>query len=189
MLLGALVIGAYALGFFFVDVVNPDFKERFANYQLSAMLHVIPGGIVLIIGALQFNAKIRRDHTIWHRRLGKIYCSLVAVGAIAGFVIAFNAHGGAANKIGFGCLAILWLYSVTKAYLAIRQRDFTNHQRWMIRNYALTLAAVTLRIQLGGLQAGFGLSFDESYAIVSWLSWVPNLAIAEWFFVERLGKK
>ena len=52
----------------------------------------------------------------------------------------------------------------------------------MVRCYALTLAAVTLRIQLGVLQAGLGLSFEEAYAVTAWFSWVPNLILAEWWF-------
>ncbi len=68
---------------------------------------------------------------------------------------------------------------------AARVRDFLLHKQWMVRCYALTLAAVSLRLELPVLQIGLGLSFEASYAVVAWFSWVPNLVIAEWFFNQR----
>ena len=68
------------------------------------------------------------------------------------------------------------------AYFSIRAGNVKLHQQWMVRSYALTLAAVTLRIQLPLIQGTLGLSFDEAYAIVAWFAWIPNLIVAEWFF-------
>lgn len=48
----------------------------------------------------------------------------------------------------------------------------------MIRNYSLTFAAVTLRLWLPALSVA-GYSFNDSYMAVAWLSWVPNLIVAE----------
>jgi hypothetical protein len=52
----------------------------------------------------------------------------------------------------------------------------------MIRNFALTFAAVTLRLYL---PLGFlsGLRFEDFYPALAWLCWVPNLVIAEWCLV------
>jgi len=80
------------------------------------------------------------------------------------------------------CVAGNRLVLGSMAYLAVRAGDIVLHQQWMIRSYALTLAAVTLRLQLGVYQQGMGLSFDESYDLVAWSSWIPNLIIAEWLF-------
>jgi hypothetical protein len=49
----------------------------------------------------------------------------------------------------------------------------------MIRNFALTFAAVTLRLYLPPVLI-VGLPFAMSYAIIAWLCWVPNLLVAEW---------
>ena len=48
----------------------------------------------------------------------------------------------------------------------------------MLRSFALIFAAVTLRIELPIL-IGIFHGFDPAYALVAWLCWVPNLAIAE----------
>ncbi len=63
--------------------------------------------------------------------------------------------------------------------------NITQHQRWMIRSYALTLGAVTLRIHLP-LFLIQGVPFDQAYPAIAWLAWVPNLVIAEWVFVAAL---
>ena len=85
-------------------------------------------------------------------------------------------------------LAILWLYSGIQAYLSIRRGDVMAHQRWMIRNYALTLAGVTLRLLLGVFGAA-GIGFNEGYQVIAWLCWVPNLVIAEWVFQKPSSEK
>ena len=49
----------------------------------------------------------------------------------------------------------------------------------MIRSYAVTLAALTLRLYLPLSQAA-GIEFVAAYQVISWLCWVPNLLFAEW---------
>ena len=48
----------------------------------------------------------------------------------------------------------------------------------MIRSFALTFAAVTLRLYLPLIPL-LGLSFIDGYRAVSFLCWIPNLIIAE----------
>jgi hypothetical protein len=54
----------------------------------------------------------------------------------------------------------------------------------MIRSYALTLAAVTLRLWLPLSQVA-GIDFMTAYVAIAWLCWVPNLLVAEWFLRRR----
>ena len=53
----------------------------------------------------------------------------------------------------------------------------------MIRNYALTFAAVTLRIELFALIAA-GVPF--AYKTVAWSSWLPNLLVVEGWIRREL---
>ena len=53
MMLLAFAIGAYAPSYFFVpDMIDPEFKIRFDIIPLSARLHIIPGGLTHILGAI-----------------------------------------------------------------------------------------------------------------------------------------
>ena len=47
----------------------------------------------------------------------------------------------------------------------------------MFINFALTFAAVTLRIGLG---IGFatGIPFEVFYPLLAWICWIPNLIVA-----------
>ena len=49
----------------------------------------------------------------------------------------------------------------------------------MMRSYALTAAAITLRLYLP-VFAITGIPFAEGYRLVAWICWIPNLMFAEW---------
>jgi hypothetical protein len=117
--------------------------------------------------------------------MGRIYLLAVLVGSIAGLYMAATAFGGLPTRIGFGMLGTLWLTSAAMAYLRIRQGNVRVHRQWMIRNYALTFAAVMLRVWLPLLVA-LGYKFPQAYATVAWLCWIPNLLVAE--LIIRNGK-
>ena len=55
----------------------------------------------------------------------------------------------------------------------------------MIRSFALTYAAVMLRLYLPLFLAGLRMDFEISYQIISWLCWVPNLIFVEYFLIRR----
>jgi uncharacterized membrane protein len=177
-------IGLYAFVFHFsAPVGDPAFKARFAELPLFAAFHVLGGGIALTIGALQFNASLRAHRPALHRWLGRVYLIAVLIGASGGLALAPYADGGLVARCGFGLLAVLWLISGSAAYRAIRRGDVSHHRQWMMRNFALTFAAVTLRIYMGLLIGGFGFDFAAAYATVAWISWVPNLLLVEWWLL------
>ena len=70
------------------------------------------------------------------------------------------------------------------AWTSAVRRDFVAHERWMIRSFALTLAAVTLRLYLP-IAPVLGYPFMPAYVAISWLCWVPNLIVAELLFVPK----
>ena len=81
--------------------------------------------------------------------MGRIYLGVgVLIGGIAGLIMSTHAFGGTPARLGFGTLAVVWLFTGARAYLAIRGGDVATHRRWMVRNFSLTFAAVTLRLYL-----------------------------------------
>ena len=92
---------------------------------------------------------------------------------------------GLATHLGFGILALFWFTTALQAYRVIRRGEIEGHQRWMMRNFALSLAAVTLRNEFPLMLFALHCSFHASYVTVSWLCWVPNLVIAEWLVRSR----
>ena len=132
----------------------------------------------MLVGWSQFSSRLRNRYPGTHRTIGKIYVCSVILSSLAGLYIALFASGGIIATLGFGLLAALWFFTVLKAYISILNKEFKQHENWMIRNYALTFAAVTLRIYLPLSQAVLHMDFITAYRIISWLCWVPNLIIA-----------
>ncbi|MEZ4885602.1 MAG: DUF2306 domain-containing protein [Chitinophagales bacterium] len=183
----ASMIGIYPLLYFVVDMSNEGLlggkpPQLFQNHLWHFLFytHIALGGIALLTGWSQFSEKLRKKRLNLHRNLGKIYVISVLLSGIAGLYIALYATGGIITILGFATLAVLWLFTTFKAYTAIQQKQITAHQQWMIRSYALTFGAVTLRIWLPFLQGVLGMTFINAYLIVAWLAWIPNLLFAEW---------
>ncbi|MES2266904.1 MAG: DUF2306 domain-containing protein [Bacteroidota bacterium] len=191
----AIVIGLYPLIYFLVDMRSNGLLQSKPKailndgiWNIAFYIHIIFGGIALLIGWTQFSARLRLRYLNAHRFIGKIYVIAVTLSSVAGLYIAFFATGGLVCVLGFGCLAILWLITNIRAYSTIRQGQVLQHQKWMICNYALTFAAVTLRIWLPLLSAFVFHDFIPAYRIVSWLCWVPNLIVALIIINKMSGK-
>ena len=180
----SLGVAGYALvvyGFFPLGaLLHPDMRATYALYPAAIYAHIFGSAVALIIGPFQFWTHLRNQRPQLHRWLGRCYLLVgVGIGGSAGLFMAFHAFGGLPAKLGFGVLALLWLYSGYRAYRAIRARDIAAHRRWMVRNFALTFAAVMLRLYLPAAIAS-GAAFELAYPVIAWLCWVPNLVVAEW---------
>lgn len=180
----ALGVAGYALfGYGYLplgSLVSPEMKASFTAHPYGVYLHIFGSLTALALGPFQFHSGLRQKRPTLHRWSGRIYLAVgVLIGGGAGLYISQYAFGGSFAKAGFAVLAILWLYTGLKAYLAIRQKNFQEHQKWMIRNFSLTFAAVTLRIYLPVSMVS-GIEFSVAYPIIAWLCWVPNLIFAEW---------
>lgn len=179
-----LVLGAESAGLVQEKQLNMTLDDL---WYAAIAIHVSGSVLSLIIGPFTLSTKFREKHLKRHRLLGRIYLLGILIGGGSGIYLAFFATGGIVSTIGFLLLSILWLNSAYQALRNIMSKRVDAHQRWMIRNYALTLTAVTLRLWLLIFVILFGEErFEWSYTIISWLSWVPNLLIAELLIKKRL---
>lgn len=160
-------------------LVHPDMRESFNTHALAIRMHIFAAILALALGPFQFLPRLRARWPGAHRVMGRLYLGVgVLVGGASGLYIAQFAHGGPVARAGFALLAVAWLYTGYRAYSAIRGGDVATHRAWMIRNFALTFAAVTLRIWLPASMVS-GLRFEDAYAAIAWLCWLPNLLAAE----------
>lgn len=179
----SLAVAAYAVVVYALfpvgAFVHPEMRASFAANAAAVYAHVFGAAVALALGPWQFSARLRARRPALHRWLGRAYLALgVGVGGVAGLVLAPHAFGGSVARAGFGALALLWLATGVQAYRAIRAGDVATHRRWMLRNFALTLAAVTLRLYLPAAVVA-GLPFAPAYAVIAWACWVPNLLAVE----------
>lgn len=185
--ISSIGVVAYSVFAYFVlspgSTVHPKMKAVYVQFPVRMYLHVLCSAIALAIGPFQFFESVRRRHLI-HRTLGFIYFAAVLVGGVAGLAMAMIAYGGFVARVGFGLGAILWLYTAGCALVTIRKRNFVDHEIWATRCFALTFAAVSLRVYLG-LFFKLGLNFNDFYPSLGWISWVPNLIFVEWFLLPQ----
>lgn len=184
LMLLALGVAVYAL-WLLTASEPPDFAASLlARHPVGSLVHFACSPLALVAGALQVNRAIRTRHLVLHRWLGRLYALAVLLGGASGLSMALQAQGGPVSEWGFGLLAVLWLLSTGLGFVAMRRGQRTAHRDWMLRSYALTLAAITLRIYIPASMVA-GLPFEEAYRVIAWLCWVPNLMVAEWV-VRRL---
>lgn len=176
--LAAVAVASHGLGYFTHPGRAPLLRVHSGMNRTLLLIHIIGSSVAIVTGPAQFVAALRTRFPKWHRRVGYSYFVGVAVGGVAGLYSATVSMGGLAAHAGFFLLGVLWLATAVFALAAIRQRRIVLHREWMVRCYALTFAAVTLRLWLPLLTAATG-SFDEAYQTVAWLCWVPNLIVAE----------
>ncbi|MFN8571386.1 MAG: DUF2306 domain-containing protein [Gemmatimonadaceae bacterium] len=181
----ALIIALYAVLVLAIPHFGPPFvAERRGTMPWAVMAHLGGSALAMGLGPWQLNERLRTRALGRHRWIGRTYIVGVLVGGIGGLIMATASQEGFVTHMGFGILAVLWLVSTLQAYRRIRAGDQESHRVWMIRSYSLTFAAVTLRIYLP-FMLGAGMSFTDAYQTVSWLCWVPNLVVAEWFIISR----
>jgi uncharacterized membrane protein len=183
LLILSILIALYALSFLVRRgaAFPPDLFDSFTARPWGIYSHVLFGGLALIIGPFQFRRDILARRRSWHRNLGKIYVACAFATGLVGLYMALFSFGGLNTHLGFGVLGALTMAATATAYARIRALDVTRHREWMIRSFALIFAAVTLRIELPLLIVAYKGQFPPAYAIVAWLSWVPNLLWAEWY--------
>ena len=114
---------------------------------------------------------------------------LLFVSGPSGLVMALYANGGWSSQFAFILLSVLWLWTTAKAWHTIRMRNFLGHGDWMIRSYALTLSALTLRAWKLLIAVTLHPHPMDLYMIVAWLGWIPNLLLAEWFIRRQSAKR
>ncbi|SEP35393.1 DUF2306 domain-containing protein [Amycolatopsis saalfeldensis] len=157
------------------------------GYYASLVVHALPAGLTLIIGPWQFVPRLRARFPKLHRVLGRVYLiSVVAASGAAAYASAVTTSGFAL-QVAFYLLIVAWLYTAAQAYRTIRRREIALHRVWMIRNYALTFAAVTLRVYLmiGMRVLPSSVPFKDIYTAAAWAGLLGNVLIAEYFIIQR----
>jgi uncharacterized membrane protein len=157
-------------------------------WRAAFYIHVFTSILTFIAGFTQFSSYLLKEHKTLHRIMGKIYVvSVLFVNVPSGMILAFYANGYLSSKIAFVILDSLWFWFTLKAFIEIKRGNILAHKQFMMRSYALTFSAITLRAWKLILSGLFVISPVSLYMIDAWLGFVPNLLIVEWLI--RKNKK
>ena len=161
------------------------------HWRYSFYIHVFTSVLIITSGLLQFSKTILNKYTKIHRISGFIYLSVtLLISGPAALVMSFYANGGYPAQTSFVILSLLWIGTSFLAYHFVRRKNYEQHGKWMVRSYALTLSAVSLRLY-SYLFDVFHFTMDpvDLYILLSWLSWTVNLLIAEILIKRGLVKR
>ncbi len=196
--LSGAIFGAYILAFFGGEAISGtaerwndslpalhDTATPLANLAIGA--HFFTGGVLLLLGPVQFIGVIRRTVPALHRWLGRLYvlaAGLAGAGGL-GFILAKGTIGGPVMNTGFGLYGALMILAAVQTYRHARARHIEQHRAWAIRLFALTVGSWLYRLDYGlwflaagrlGHDAHFGGAFDM---VMAFFFYLPNLIIAE----------
>jgi hypothetical protein len=176
-------------------LVTKTFYYDVPLWQLSFYSHVFSSWVLLFTGIIQFIPAVHSRWPVFHKWCGYVYVAvLLLFSGPAAIVMGVYANGGIAAKASFVLLGTLWwIFTGSALYYALK-RKWNEHGAFMLRSFSLCLSALSLRLYamiLGFMDAGF--DARDKYTLIAWLSWVPNLLIAEWLiqggFIRNLVKR
>jgi hypothetical protein len=160
-------------------------------WRTAFFIHVFTSMLVLVAGFSQFSSSLLKKKPMLHRRLGYIYViNILFITGPAGLIMSFYANGGLIARIAFVLLSFLWIFFTAMALYKAIKKDFTAHKYFMIRSYALTLSAISLRSWKVIIAILFqNLGPMDRYRIIAWLGWLLNLLIAEIIILRQIKKQ
>lgn len=162
---------------------------QLTHYKLAFFSHVYSSIFIIALGLTQFSKTIRTRFGFIHKLSGKAYIMLILfIASPSGLVMAYYANGGIITQVSFSILSILWFVFTLNAFRSIKKGNYLKHRNFMIRSYALTLSAISLRLFKFGIVSIFELPPMDTYKIISVLSWTINLIVAE-LIIRKLNQK
>lgn len=159
-------------------------------WKIAFYIHVFSSIFTLLAGFTQFSNYLLKHHKKVHRFIGKAYAyNIFFINFPSGLIMAIYANGFLPSKIAFIILDCLWFWFTLKAVIEIKKKNINTHKEYMIRSFALTCSAITLRTWKLILSSAFVIDPTTLYMIDAWLGFVPNLILAEWIIRKRRKRK
>jgi uncharacterized membrane protein len=155
-----------------------NYASRPGWVRIAFGAHIVFAGLALLLSPIQLSGRVRARARRLHRVTGRVVLASIVVAGVSGFLLAGFNVAGPIGTAGFGALSVLWVGFALLGLRAILRRDIAAHRRWMLRTFAMTYAAVTLRLWLLTLIPLLG-DFRSAYLLVPFLCWVPNLVVVE----------
>jgi uncharacterized membrane protein len=158
-------------------------SARFFAAPLPVVLHILGATYFGLVGALQFSPALRRRNR-WHRISGRLVVPAGLLAALSGLWMTLtypwaNADGEAvylARLIFGAAMAVSLVLGVT----TILKGNVQAHRAWMLRGYAIGMAAGTQVFTHLPWFLLVGTPSEGPRAVMMISAWVINLAVAEW---------
>jgi uncharacterized membrane protein len=142
----------------------------------------------MLLMPLQFVRRIRERHIRVHRWSGRVILTLgVGIVISALYFGVLNPLVAGIEWPVIGLFLALFVFSLTRGWLAIRRGDRATHREWMIRAYAVVLGIATVRLVSFPLLALTTIT-DPGVMLITtfWTGWLLTVGAAElWIRATR----
>ena len=194
----ASLFGAYILIFYALASLTGDthrwnrvLPELFVDGGTSGNagmgLHFLGGGLLLVLGSIQFVTPLRDAVPAVHRATGRLYVAAALAAGLGGlwFVAMRGCVGGWVMGLGFAGYGLLMVLSAVQTARHAAARRLEVHRAWAVRLYALAVGSWLYRMDYGfwilltdglGHADGFRGWFDY---VMDFAFYLPNLLVAE----------
>jgi uncharacterized membrane protein len=155
----------------------------FARHRVLTLVHIIPGMFFMALAPLQFVRRVRNRWPEVHRWTGRVViASGMIIGVTALVMGSQMAIGGVNESVATTLFAIVFLFSLMRAFLCIRRGRVALHREWMIRAFAVGLAVATIRPIMGVFFATRTITHltpHDFFGTAFWLGFTVQLMAAE----------
>jgi hypothetical protein len=154
----------------------------FASHAALTLAHILPAMAFVLLSPFVLR---RRSSAVWAERLFFLLGAWVGLTAYA-----MSAHpvGGWVERSAVLLFNSLFLFSLARAYIAMRRDEATEQMRWMLRSVGILLGIATTRPVMGVFFATSRLTHLEPgqfFGVAFWIGFSINTIVVELWLRSR----
>jgi hypothetical protein len=162
--------------------INPDLPGL--HYGLI-LAHALFGTVAIVTVCLGVWPWLRIRHAAVHRWSGRLYVYFGALPSALLTLVLNYVHSGWHGDIGGYVQGGMWFLTTLIGQVAIRQRNYLRHRRWMLYSFAMTTSVIWGPIGERILPAG---DFPYLLELTRWAGWLVNLLVIKWW-LDRTDRR
>jgi uncharacterized membrane protein len=167
------------------DEMVARLDTRYGEHRFVTYVHVVLGGLFLLVAPLQFSGRLRRRSPSVHRWNGRVLVGVAVTLAVSGlFFGAFVPLAGAAERVVVLVFTTVLIVALVAAVVSIRRGAVRSHRAWMIRAFAVMIGIATIRVVAPGLDivmTPLGFAPETVFVTALWTGWGGTLGAAEYW--------
>lgn len=165
----------------------PEQLPVLAAHPAVEAAHRLGGALYLVLGALQWSARLRARRPEIHRWCGRVFLALSVVAAGSGILMVVRFPYEAGERAPAVIFGVLLLIFALKGLVHIRRGEVRAHREWMARSFAIGLGIATIRLMALTVLNATSLTARQIITPVFWLGWALTLLLAELWIRAQQG--
>jgi hypothetical protein len=153
----------------------------FASREALTLAHIVPALALVLLLPFWFSQRVRaRPQT--HGRITNALFALGLVVGITAIPMSFRPVGGITEASAALFFDALFLFSLTRSWMALRRHDPIRHRVWMLRAIAVLLGIATTRPVMGVFFATrplTGLTPGQFFGLAFWIGFTTTFLAGE----------